>query len=36
MHYYKLFKVVYEKTAYKDTIFYSKNLWINEKLYLFA
>jgi len=32
----KLIKVVYEKTAYEDTIFISKNLWINIKAYLFA
>jgi hypothetical protein len=29
-------KVVYQKTAYEDTIFGSENLWINIKAYLFA
>jgi hypothetical protein len=32
MFYYKLFKVVYEKTAYKDTTFVRKNLLINIKI----
>jgi hypothetical protein len=32
MYYYKLFKVVYKKIVYKDTIFVSKNLWINIKI----
>jgi hypothetical protein len=36
MYYYKFFKIVYEKTAYKDTIFSSENLWINIKVNLFA
>jgi hypothetical protein len=37
MHYYKLFKVIYEKLAYKNTIFVSENLWNNIKFYyLFA
>jgi hypothetical protein len=35
MYYYKFFKVVYEKTTYKDMIFVNKNLLINIKLYLF-
>jgi hypothetical protein len=29
-------KVVYEKTAYKDTILAGENLWICLKVYLFA
>jgi hypothetical protein len=28
MQYYKFFKVFYEKTAYKNTIFVSENLYI--------
>jgi hypothetical protein len=36
MHYYKFFKVVYEKPIYKDTIFISENLWISLKVYLFS
>jgi hypothetical protein len=32
MYNYKLFKVVYEKTAYKDTIFVDENLRINVKV----
>jgi hypothetical protein len=31
MYYYKFFKVIYDKTIYKDTIFVDKNLWINPK-----
>jgi len=31
----KLVKLVYEKTC-EDTIFVSKNIWINIKAYLFA
>jgi len=31
----KLVKVVYKKTAYKDTIFDNENLWININIYLF-
>jgi hypothetical protein len=33
---YKLFYVVYEKIAYKDTIFVNENLRININVYLFA
>jgi hypothetical protein len=36
MYFYNFFKVVYEKTIYKDTIFVSENLRINIKIYLFA
>jgi hypothetical protein len=36
MYYYKVIKIVYEKTAYQDTIFVSENLWTNIKTYLFA
>jgi hypothetical protein len=32
----KLVNVVYEKTAYADTIFASENLWITIDAYLFA
>jgi hypothetical protein len=32
MYYYKFFKVIYEKTACKDTTFVSKNLYIKIKL----
>jgi len=32
----KFVKVVYENTAYEDTIFIIENLWINTKTYLFA
>jgi len=28
----KLVKVVYERTAYEDTIFVNENLWMNIKL----
>jgi hypothetical protein len=35
MYYNKFFKVIYEKIAYKDTIFVSEKLWINIKFYLF-
>jgi len=36
MYFHKLVNVVYEKTAYEDTIFVSENLGINIKAYLFA
>jgi hypothetical protein len=36
MYYYKIFKIVYEKTTYINTIFVSKNLLICLKVNLFA
>jgi hypothetical protein len=36
MYKYKFFKIVYENTIHKDTIFVSENIWINIKIYLFA
>jgi hypothetical protein len=32
----KFFKVIYKNIAYKYTIFVSDDLWINNKIYLFA
>jgi hypothetical protein len=35
MHYYERFKVVYEKTTYKNSFFVGKNLLFNLKFDLF-
>jgi hypothetical protein len=32
----KFVNIVYEKTAFEDTIFIKENLWVNLKTYLFA